>query len=217
MLLRCNEKNILRQAHERRGPKKTALIIQLAATATADLVQVFVALNGAPLDRLTRTHSRATAGAISPAPTALATAAHHAAAHAAILAPPRIPRTVVGTSTIAVAASSAGIAETTPATDGTASTLVTAGGGVPSSWVLYSTSSEHLREVCHVGEAHGEHAVHGEILQVEASWRASRRLAITRREVAVAVSIGSGRSNVSWVYDVCVDELELQGVSVTLP
>lgn len=205
MLLRCIERISCTRPANAVGQPRTALIIQLATTGTTNLVQVFIALYRTSLDRLTRTHSRTTTGAIAPAPTTLATATHHASAHAAILTPPWIPRAVIGTGTVAVAAASAWIAETAPATDGTTSALVTASSGVPTSRVRHSTSSKHLREVRHVGKAHREHAVHGEVLQVEASGRASRRLAIARRKVAVAVSISPRRSNVSRVYHVSVD------------
>lgn len=69
---------------------------------------------------------------------------------------------------------------------------------------------EELREACETGHT-GHHAhVHlTELVQIETAGSTGRHVAIGGREVAVAVGIGAGRSDVGGVENICVDQIKL--------
>lgn len=74
----------------------------------------------------------------------------------------------------------------------------------------HGTSVHHVGKHGWDGEAREvQHAVHGVILQVEATRGSSRLLAVGRREVAIGVGIGPGRRNVCRVDDIGIDQGDL--------
>lgn len=183
----------------------TNLIVKLAATAPTDLIQVLVAFDRTPLNRFTRAHSRTTTSTIAPAPRP---SPRWRPTRTAILRPARVAGTVVGTGTVVVTPS-ARVAKAA-ATDGTGTALVTASCRIPADWTWHGAGRKHLREGRNVGETQGEHVVHSEVLQVEATRRSGRRLTVRGRKVAIAIGVSSRWGYVSRVNDVGVDQFELQ-------
>lgn len=196
-----------------RVEKKTSgsgLVVELPAAATRNLIKVFVALDGSPLDGLAWADGGAATSAISPAAAAIGpatTTTHHAVECATILAPARIRTSVVGTSAVIMETSASHWAA---APDGTARrTVIGPALGMPGRHGGHCSQEIGREAGLHAEAGHGKHVVHSEVLQVEAAGRPSWRLAIGRREVAIGVGIRPRRRDVGRVDNVAVDEFKL--------
>ena len=149
------------------------------------MIEIFVALEAAALDRLTRTYRRSTCRTIAPAtrttPTTPGTLA--------VVTPASLLLTaIVRTTAVLVTASAAGASP--PNRTGTAS-FVSA--SIPAGGLYRVVTSEQRRHARKAGEA-GErrnHTVHGEVLEVESPRCALLGLPVVLGEVAVAIGVRS--------------------------
>lgn len=183
------------------------LVVQLAAAATGDVVEIFVALEAAALDSLSGAHgSPARSSTISPsADSSTATAA-------TILSPTSLrlaPVIRAGASVIETAIHTA-----TAASDGSNTTIITT--GIPACSLHPSLLKQrgHARKTREARERR-HHVVHGEVLQVKSSGSSLLVLAIGRGKVSIGVRVSPARSNVRRIKDIGIDQVELKGVNVS--
>ena len=165
--------------------KTVCSVVQLAAAPTRDVIKIFIALEAAALDGLTRADSRPTRSTIAPATCSTSATARTLT----VVAPTTLLLTaVVRSGAVLVSAGASG----SPAPNRSA-----AASFVPSR--IPARSLDRMvtsKQRWHTGEA-GEarerrhHTVHGEILEVESPRCSLLCLPIVLGEVAIAIGIRS--------------------------
>lgn len=182
--------------------KSAHLVIQLPARPARNRIQVLIALQASPSHCLSRWGRRTTCSPVAPStstgragPAVPSTGGTEPAAFIApspICGPP-----VVWSSTRVAEASAA-------AADGTSAAVVAA--GCPSEGCLDGVAGEQGWELAWWAEAAelGD-PVHTKGIEVEAAGRTCGLVAVGGWEVAVAVCVGTGRSDVCWIRDIGIN------------
>lgn len=166
-----------------------SLVVELAATSSRNMIQVLIALQTASLDGLSGPASSGTSTIPPSRATTATTSTLISSASAVVWSGAELSTVASHASAANGAAARALVSHRVPSTS-------------------LHTAKQGRKVSVHV-ETWDNHAIHREVLEVESSGSSLCPLAVWLREVPIGIGIRSGRSDMSRINDIGIDEFKL--------